>query len=242
MNREYHKWYTQRLARDMELLVFGHAGKPVLFFPPRMGRFYDYENWGIVGALADRISNGELHLFCVDSIDTETFYNDISHPAKRMNRHLQYEQYILNEVLPLMRSKQPGTAIEVAGCSMGAYHAANIALKNPHLFKKVVCMSGRYDITRPIQYFQDLLSGYRNEEVAFNMPRQLLSNVRDGAFLDAIRQLDIYLAIGQTDPFNADNHEFSELLWQKGIHHHFYTWNGYAHTPKYWKQMVNLYL
>jgi len=29
MNREYHKWYSSRLGRDMELLVFGHGGLPV---------------------------------------------------------------------------------------------------------------------------------------------------------------------------------------------------------------------
>ena len=26
MNREYHKWFSPRLGRDMEMLVFGHGG------------------------------------------------------------------------------------------------------------------------------------------------------------------------------------------------------------------------
>ena len=75
------------------------------FFPTRMARFYDYENWGIVGALHDKIYNGELQLFCVDSIDGESFYNQNVHPIVRIARHLQYEQYILHEVLPLMHAK-----------------------------------------------------------------------------------------------------------------------------------------
>src|SRR5262245_55309226 len=58
MNREYHKWFSPRLHRDMELLVFGHAGARVLVFPTRQGRFFDYENWGLVGALHHQISNG----------------------------------------------------------------------------------------------------------------------------------------------------------------------------------------
>src|ERR1700761_2771380 len=33
MNREYHKWWSQRLGRDMELLVFGHSGVPAIVFP-----------------------------------------------------------------------------------------------------------------------------------------------------------------------------------------------------------------
>jgi esterase/lipase superfamily enzyme len=32
----------------MELLVFGHAGPKVLVFPTRDGRFYEYENLGLV--------------------------------------------------------------------------------------------------------------------------------------------------------------------------------------------------
>ena len=33
MNREYHKGYSSELHRDIELLVFGHAGSPLLVFP-----------------------------------------------------------------------------------------------------------------------------------------------------------------------------------------------------------------
>ena len=43
MHREYHKQFSQHLQRDMELLIFGHGGRAVLFFPTRMARFYDYE-------------------------------------------------------------------------------------------------------------------------------------------------------------------------------------------------------
>ncbi|WP_461453104.1 esterase family protein [Mucilaginibacter sp.] len=242
MNREYHRWYSDKLGRDMELLTFGNAGKAVLFFPPRMGRFYDYENWGIIAALADRINNGELQLFCVDSIDNESFYRQCSHPADRINRHLQYEQYILNEVLPFMRIRKPENDFEVAGCSMGAYHAANIVFKYPQLFNKLVCMSGRYDLTRSVQYFRDLFDGYHNENIYFNMPLQFMANISEGILLDAIRKLDIMLVIGDTDPFKYDNLEFDNLLWNKGIDHRFYTWDGFAHTARSWRKMVKLYL
>jgi esterase/lipase superfamily enzyme len=226
----------------MELLVFGYAGRAVLFFPPRMGRFYDYENWGVVAALSDRINRGELQLFCVDSVDEESFYNGWSHPDARINRHLQYEQYILCEVLPLMNIKKPDNDFEVAGCSMGAYHAANIALKHPHLFNKLVCMSGRYDLTRPVQCFKDLFDGYHSENIYFNMPRQFVANMDDECLLNHIRRLDMLLVIGETDPFRNDNYEFSELLGWKGIRHQFHTWHGYAHAPRSWRKMVQLYL
>ena len=226
----------------MELLVFGHGGKPVLFFPTRMARFFDYENWGIVGAVADRIENGELQLFCVDSVDAESFYNCCAHPANRVYRHIQYDQYIVHEVLPFIKSKNAIGKMVVAGCSMGAYHAANIALKYPKLFNKVVCMSGRYDLTRSVDYFRDLFDGFHNQDIYFNMPRQFMANMYHDGLLQPIRELEITLVIGQTDPFIHDNYEFSHLLDEKRVPHHLYIWDGFAHRPRYWRQMVGLYL
>jgi esterase/lipase superfamily enzyme len=241
MNREYHKWYSNTLQREMELLVFGHAGRAVLFFPTRMARFFDYENWGIVEALHNEIDNGQLQLFCVDSIDAESFYNQDAHPMVRIKRHLQYEDYILNEVIPLMQAKNSSGYFEVAGCSMGAYHAANIALKHPGLFKKVICMSGRYDLTREIEVFRDLFDGYHDEDIYFNMPRQFIGNLHNETELEALRNLEIIIAIGETDPFITDNREFSSLLSSKNIPHQFYIWENYAHRPRHWRKMVKLY-
>jgi esterase/lipase superfamily enzyme len=241
VNREYQQWYSERLQRPMELLIFGHAGKAVLFFPTRMARFYDYENWGLIEALRDRIENGELQLFCVDSIDSESLYNTGVHPATRIARHIQYEQYILQEVISLIHTKNPGAEIVTAGCSMGAYHAANFGLKYPQLFSKVVCMSGRYDLTQPIQYFRDLFDGYHNEDIYFNMPAQFIANVYNEEQLSQLRKLEIILAIGETDPFYQSTREFSDLLWSKGVANQFYSWHNYAHSPRSWKRMVQLY-
>ena len=41
MNREYHRWHSPALSRDMELLVFGHADARVLVFPTSLGKFYE---------------------------------------------------------------------------------------------------------------------------------------------------------------------------------------------------------
>ncbi|EOR92919.1 hypothetical protein ADIARSV_4007 [Arcticibacter svalbardensis MN12-7] len=226
----------------MELLVFGHRGRAVLFFPTRMARFYDYENWGIIDALKDRINNGELQLFCVDSVDVESFYNQYEHPSQRINRHLQYEQYILREVIPLMHSKNNGNRLEVAGCSMGAYHAINLAMKYPYLFHKVIGMSGRYDLSQNIQYFKDLFDGYHNENIYFNTPVQFIANMHDEHILNNIRNMEIVMAIGQTDSFLSGNQEFSRVLWSKGIAHHLYVWDKDAHRPRYWRRMVQFYL
>ena len=33
MNREFHRWYSPSLGRDMDLLVFGHAGARAIVYP-----------------------------------------------------------------------------------------------------------------------------------------------------------------------------------------------------------------
>src|SRR5258708_21833184 len=80
MNREFHKAYSQELHRDMEALVFGHAGTPLMVFPTSMGRFFEYEDRGMIAVLAPKIERGELQVFCPDAVDTESWYNKGVHP------------------------------------------------------------------------------------------------------------------------------------------------------------------
>nr|MCU0376596.1 alpha/beta hydrolase-fold protein [Chitinophagaceae bacterium] len=169
MHRKYHKWFSPILEKDIELLCFGHAGKPVLFFPTRTARFYDYENWRIIEALNSKIDSGLIQVFCLDSIDIESFYSN-KHPAQRIARHLQYEAYVLEEVLPFISRHNTCNQLIAAGCSLGGYHAVNLAFRHPHLFTKVVGLSARYDLTLYSDKFPDLLSGYIDEDVYYNMP------------------------------------------------------------------------
>jgi esterase/lipase superfamily enzyme len=103
MNREYHKAYSSQLHRDMEVLVLGNGGMPLIVFPTSMGRFFEYEDRGMIGVLGPKIERGELQVFCPDSVDTESWYNKGVHPRVRVLRHLQYERYILHEFLPFLR-------------------------------------------------------------------------------------------------------------------------------------------
>ena len=107
MNREYHKCRSSRLGREMELLVFGHAGLPVLVFPTSGGPFYEFEDRGMIAALADKIDAGSLQFFCVDSVNDESWYNRRAHPRQRIARHMQYEEYLLHETNPAYPPTEP---------------------------------------------------------------------------------------------------------------------------------------
>ncbi|ATG90365.1 esterase family protein [Methylomonas koyamae] len=242
MNREYHHWYSPRLGRDMEFLVFGHAGAKVLIFPTRDGRFFEYENLGIVERLRNKIEAGYLQLYCVDSIDHETFYCFWRKPQDRIQRHMYFEDYVLNEIMPFMALKNPHPCVIAHGCSLGAFHAANIAFRHPHLFRKLVAFSGRFDLTLEVECFKNLFDGYYDENIYFHTPSHFLPNLACEAQLAAIRQMDITLVIGKQDPFLANNHALSRVLAEKGVAHALYEWEGRAHQGHYWRRMAPLYL
>jgi esterase/lipase superfamily enzyme len=130
MKRDYHRWYARALGRDMELLVFGHAGPPVLVFPSSMGAFFEYEDRGMVEAVAGKLEHGGLQLICVSTVDSESWYNKQAHPRHRVERHLRYEDYLLGDVVPLVRQINPHNGLGVTGCSFGAYHALALALRS----------------------------------------------------------------------------------------------------------------
>ena len=98
MKVEYYKEYSPCLKRDMEFKVYGHAGTPILVFPTQNGRFYDFENNGMVATVEGLIDNGNIQLFCCDSIDLETWSEEGGHDVDYRSYMLeQYYHYIVDE-------------------------------------------------------------------------------------------------------------------------------------------------
>jgi esterase/lipase superfamily enzyme len=242
VNREYHRWYSPRLQRDMEILVFGHGGAKVLVFPTRDGRFHEYEDLGLVQSLRHKLDAGQLQLFCVDSVDWESFYCDWCHPSGRIRRHVQFEEYILNEVMPLMARKNGHHCTIAHGCSLGAFHAVNIAFRHPHLFDKVAAFSGRYDLNLSVDHFRNLFDGYYDDQIYHNTPTHFLPNLACEWRVGNLRRMDIVLVVGDQDPFFDNNRHLSWLLSEKGIRHRLHVWEGRAHRGRYWRAMAPLYV
>ena len=226
----------------MELLVYGHAGSKVLLFPTRTARFYDYENWRVIESLKEHIDNGWIQVFALDSIDEESFYCFWAHPKGRITRHIEYEEYILKEVIPFTSSINSNSFFMSVGCSMGAFHAVNIALRHPHLFGKILAMSGRYDLTLKVGVFANLLDNHYCDDVYHHMPSHFVPNIHDQEQLRQIKNLQITIVCGSEDDFIQNNRDFSQILWNKGIDHHFIEWEGQAHKAKYWRQMLPMYI
>jgi esterase/lipase superfamily enzyme len=219
----------------MELLVFGHAGARVLIFPTSMGRFFEWEDRGMVEVLADRIERGWFQLICVDSVDEESWYAKGVHSSQAAVRHEQYERYLLAEVLPFSSHGNDHPFLILAGASFGAYHAMNLALRHPQRVGRVLAMAGLYDIKR-------MTGGYDDARVYANDPSHYLVNGLPPDRLEAIRRIDIIMSIGRDDPNRADNEHLSQALWNHGIWHAFRLWDGWAHDWPWWRDMLKLYI
>ena len=219
----------------MELLVFGHAGARALVFPTSMGRFYEWEDRGMIGAVAEHLERGRLQMYCVDSIDGESWYARNRHPADRARRHLDYEGYLLREVLPLTVHRNPNPFLIATGASFGAYHAANFAFRHPDLVGRLLGLSGMYDI-------KEQTDGWSDETIYFNSPTDFLQNEHDPARLAALRKIDIIIAIGRDDRMRANNEWLSHVLSSKGIWHALRVWDGWAHDWPWWREMLVKYI
>jgi esterase/lipase superfamily enzyme len=235
MKREYHRWFSPSLGRDMEMLIFGHGGARVLVFPTSQGRYYEWEDRGMVHHLGEQIDRGWFQFFCVDSVDAESWYATRKHPGARAWRQSQYDAYLTNEVLPLTRAVNHNPFLITTGASFGAYHAANFAFRHPHLVGRMIGLSGLYDIKR----FAD---GYYNETVYFNNPVDFIQGEDNHDRLEALRRMDIIFVTGSDDAFRGNNEYMSGLLWQKGIGNALRLWDGWAHDWPWWKQMLARYI
>ncbi len=235
MHRAHHRWDSPSLGRPMELLVFGHAGAPVIVFPTSQGRFYEYEDRGMVNTLRHHLEQGWIQLICLDSVDAESWYASHAHPRARLARHDQYERYVMHEVLPFIRSQNDNQFTMLHGCSFGACHAMLFALRYPTAFRRVLAFAGYYDMRR-------FLDGYHDEEVYYHNPVEMVQGMQPGQLVDDIRRLDIIMAIGREDSAAHTNHQLSDALWSKNIWHAMRWWDGWAHDWPYWQDMIVQYI
>ncbi|HZS54126.1 MAG TPA: alpha/beta fold hydrolase [Bryobacteraceae bacterium] len=232
MRRDYHKWYSQRVGRHMEMLVYGDAGMPVLVFPTSQGKFFEYENNGMINAIWQKIEHGELQVFCVDSNDSESWYNRGIHPHDRVMRHVGYENYILYEVAPLMKNLSGRQQICTTGCSLGAYHALNVALRHPDLVSACIAMSGAYDM-------KSFMDGYYDTDFYFQNPVDYMPNQNDPWFLDRYRAMRIVFAVGDWDICLGENFRMANILGAKQIPHWLDVWTGgEKHDWPLWQKMA----
>ena len=200
----------------MELLSYGHAGQPFIVFPSSSGRFYDFENNGMISAAGRFIEQGLIRLFAVDSIDAQSWDNREKKPEDKARRHNDYDAYVVSEVVPFIHAACASQQrIMCTGVSMGASHAVVFFFKHPDLFKGTIALSGVYDFHR----FLDNYTG-DSQDVYANSPLDFLPDQNSAVYLELYRKSNIIVCTGQgawEEPMIADTTKLGEVLAAKKI-------------------------
>ena len=214
-------WKSPSLGREMNLMIAGEEGTPVIVFPSAFGNYSEWKDNGALDKLEEQIDLGYNQLFCLDTFAEECFLNDKVDPVKRMIRFNHYQDYIMDEVLPFISEENSNPFIITTGVALGAYAALLMALKFPTNFHKVISLSGYFDIR---EHMGDVL----DDHIYFNNPIEFIPNLNDDKLLGLINSVDIRLLNYKNDPTREKTRKMSDILWLKFIEHEHYVWEEEA--------------
>ncbi len=237
---EYHKWFSPALGQEMEFKVYGQGGKPVIVFPSSGGRFYEYEDFGMIEACQDFIQSGQFQFFTPDSVDAQSWLCDHRNPWERSQRHNEYDTYITQELLPYIRSCNPWPGrYLVTGCSMGGYQSSTFYFRHPELFDSLIALSGVYSL----RFF---VGESLEPSLHLNSPIEYMAHLQDTARLEQYRRAFLVFAAGQgrwEEQTLEDMHRLQEVLAHKQVPAWFDYWgHDVDHDWPWWRKMMPYFL
>ena len=240
MRIEYFKHYSGHLNRDMEFKVYGHSGRPVLFIPCQAGRFFDFESFHMIDHWAKWIEEGRCTVYAIDTIDNEAWAAQGADNRWRIENHERWYNYIVEEMIPTIRSMNGDQRVLTFGCSMGAMHAANLFFRRPDLFCGCFAISGLYDSK---EFFGD----YCDNLVYNNCPNYFLANMpSDHHYIDMYNHSQILIVCGQgrwEGPLLASTRWLESVMRNKGINGRVEYWGlDVDHDWPWWYKMVDHYV
>lgn len=231
-----HKWRSPSLGKDLNLKVYGTSGTPIIGIPTRGASCGQWEEFGMVNAISYQINNGFNQLFCVSSVDEESFLNTSISPSQRLIRHQQYESYLVDEVVPYIKDQNPIDYMIIAGTDLGGYHAISTALKHPAEFDKAIGLSGIYDIKK-------FMDDYYEDDVYYNNPMDFIPNLSRQPLLNQIRDIDFRLVSYEHDPRKGYTRRLSNVFRMKFIEHTLDIWDLDAKNEwDQWQKMLKTHI
>ncbi len=235
MKREITTWMSPSLNKEMEVAVYGHYGFALLMIPTAASGYLEYENHGLIESLKTHIENGKIKVYCINSINNESWLNPYMHGYDQGVRHQAYNDYVCKEVIPFIKNTtSQDNKIITCGASFGALHAANLFFKCPDIINGVIGLSGCYDLTQ-------FTGGYYDDNVYFNSPIHYLPNLKAEWHLNQCRESrHIHFVTGSGDYEQpAFSQNISNILSAKDIPHELDIWgNDMPHEWWVWHRML----
>ena len=231
LNETYHKWHSPALNRDVEMLVFGYSGQPVVLFPTSQGAYYQNKDQGLIQKAAWLLESGKIKIYCPDTLDSFTWYNKSVSPGERAWNYNLYDRMLQTELIPWMQHETGYERIATAGCSFGGYHAVNTAFRHPELVSYCFSMSGAFDV-------RQFMEGYYDDNVFFNNPVDYIPADNN----PNLWQMGIVLGTAEYDICKEENERLSGILQQRNIRHWLDIRPGANHDWPVWLDMFPHYL
>ncbi len=239
MTRRALDLWSPAIGASGTVLAYGHWGRPALVFPTESGRAGDFEANGMVDEVAGLLADGRVKLYCVDSYDAGSWSDRGLPLEERARRHGAFESWILDQVTPFIHADCGGPQpVLTLGASMGAFHAANFALRHADLFPQALCLSGNYDPTTWHGW------GEHGDALYFQNPTAYVANLH-GDHLDWLRgHVHLTLVCGQgmwedTTGAQESTRTLARLLGEKGIPHELDVWgHDVAHDWPWWRRQL----
>lgn len=213
------------------MLVLGHWGYPILLFPTTLGSYYQAKDMGLIHAIETLINSGKYKIYCVETIDAESWYASYLSPAEKVKKHIKYDRFLANELISFIQAQCNVEKIGVAGCSFGGYHAANFAFRHPHLVAYLISMSGIFNL-------KGFMDGYYDDNFYFNNPIDFLQNEQGWRF----GHMNIILGSSEADICLDYNIELSSTLNRIGVEHWLDIKGSEKHDWPLWRHMFHYYL
>lgn len=241
MERELFTRHSSRLNRDMNVLSFGDGGYPLVVFPTQNAQCNQWEDFGMVDELAGLIRAHKIRLFCVDTVDSESWYGNAANKEWRADRQEAYYRYVCEELVPLVHEICGNDLRPIAcGASLGATHAAIVTLRRPDLFEGCIALSGIY---RTSYYFGEWMNStlYDNDITAF------LSNMEPThPYVDLYNQRQLVFCVGQgawEQDAVADLRVLSEEFDRLGVSAWCDFWGfDVSHDWPWWKKQMDYFV
>jgi esterase/lipase superfamily enzyme len=231
LKEQYLRWYSPNLSSDIEMLVYGDRGYPVVIFPSTMGRYFESKDFGLIESVSWFVEQGLVKIYCPDSIDKHSWYNKKIHPAQRVRNHMWYDKMIAEEIVGKIRLNSPTGRVCVSGASFGGFHAANFAFKHPDMVSHLFTLSGSFDI-------KSFMDGYYDDNVYFNNPVDFLPGLNH----PDLWKMKIILGTSEWDICLEGNRTLSAILNDKGIDHWLDLRGWKPHDWPLWREMFPHYL
>lgn len=210
MTENYHKWLSQYINKEFEMLVFGTGGIPVIYFPPAKERYYAAKDYGFIESAAELINDEIIKIYCPDTYNQESWYNFSAPPVDRINNYKNFEQLIIHDIVAFAKYETKQDKIILAGSEFGGYHVLNFTLKHPDMVSGLVSLSGFFDI-------RQFIFGFYNDDCYFNNPPEYLPGLIDKWYIDNLKKMFIAFGCSSSGYSLDESRHISSLLSSKGI-------------------------